>query len=241
MTEKEIVFLEDTPIHNAVYSGDACTLPVDEVAKMPMNSNTLYHVATREPGQSVDTLTPVMIAKYEAEVMNPMQKYMKEVLRIVPGDDQDFIMEAFVFDVPLMRLVTADLLKDIKNSDVMIGFNFMTKKNGKHHPAIHAKQFVPWALKVLEKDRKVDYILTNNEPGSDTLEQFKSHYHLPEKPDAESVTQAKIFALQHTWTYSQLVQNHFELVPGDSIRFIFTEPGKPPSINALYRRTSGLK
>lgn len=224
-------------IFNRVIRGNACNLPAKDVSAMPFNTNSIYQVSAREKGKPLDTISQVMVSRYDPLIMAHEQIWMKEALRIVPEDNQEIVMEAIVFDVPIMRLATAGLLDKLNDDEVLVGFNIQAKRDGKHHPAMRADKFIPWALEILEATRKVNYILADYEVGSDTLRQFMKNYHMPANPNAETVTEAKIQAMHSTWGHKQLSKAGYDLVPGDNIKFIFSkEKNKLAYINALYTK-----
>ena len=242
MTKENILPVYLGKIYNRVYPGDVCALPVDEVVRMPMNSGSLFHISNREPGRKIHTYNPIAISKYQPTMFDPSQIYLKDSIRLIPGDDQTFFMEAFTYDVRLTKMIEPDLLKPVGDNDVLIGFNVQAKKNGRYYPALRADRFIPWALEVFDRTKRVDFILADYEPGSDTYQQFMDNYHLPENPDDESVVQAKIKAMESTWGHRQNTKAGFILQPGDSIRFHFlVNSNKPPIIFALYKRNQTPK
>lgn len=221
-------------IYNHVIGEHACALQPEQVRKMPINTNTIYQVNAQVPGKHIKTIFPVMVARYTPESVGSFQPYIKQVLRVVPGDEPDFYMEAIKFDIRNFRRMTGTLLKDLKNTDTLIGFNVQAKKNGKHHPAIHAKYFIPWALEVLKDKKDSPYIIADYEPGSDTYDQFAEAYK-PTSREVGEVSRAKLSAMQNTWGHKQISQLGYKLFPQNNVQFVSPTQGMRPNILALYR------
>ena len=154
---------------------------------------------------------------------------------MVSGDEPDYCMEAMFFNIPHFRAMTGSLLDRLKNTDALIGFNVNAKKNGKHHPAIHAKHFIPWALEVLADQKHPPYIIADYEPGSDTYNQFARAYH-PKSSDSTDVMHAKLTAMEATWGHTQIAQAGYSLFPDTNVQFISPGQGMDPMILALYKK-----
>jgi len=109
--------------------------------------------------------------------MGQYQPYIKEAPRVVSGDDPQISMEAIIYNIPWFKKLTGSLLKDLKNTNTLIGFNINTQKEGKYHPAFRAKKFIPWALNVYQNLKKPLHVIADYEYGSDTYNQFTQAYH----------------------------------------------------------------
>lgn len=223
-------------IYNQVIQDHVCALPPSLVRKMPINTNTIYHVSAQEPEKPLRTISPVMVARYTPESVGSFQPYIKQVLRVVPGDQPDIYMEAMTFNIPNFRRMTGTLLKDIKDTDTLIGFNVQAKKDGKHHSAIHAKYFIPWALEILKEKKGSPYIIADYEPGSDTYNQFVEGYHPPSRSKEDDYP-ARLSAMENTWGHKQITQAGYAIAPHDTVQFISPGPGMKPNILALYKMT----
>lgn len=224
-------------IYNGIHPENICNVPVELVREMPMNSGTLVHISTREPGKNIDTISPIRIARFDSEISRH-QPHIKETLRIIPSDEPDFIMEAMVFDVSILKkILGSEIFNRLREEDRLIGFKIEAKKNGRYHRAIRASEFIPWALKVLEKPDVKDFIISDYEVGSDTHKQFMKAYD-GEEINENTFIEAKKRAMRATWGHKQIEKAGFKLMEDDnSVGFYFLNTtDKQALVYGIYER-----
>lgn len=204
------------PIHNEIngltFNGDVCVLRPDLVKSMPTNSVAL--ITIKKAGIKYN----VMVARY----VPPMEGHpYEEQIRLITKEDPRYKMEALIFDKRYLACFPFPYVKSLKQSDVVLGFDIVTKIDGIHHPPLIASKFIPWALETFA-DKGITHLVSDFEPDSDNGKTYWEEFER---------TGNKINALERTWAHRQYEKvgfkpdseiYHFEGVPGFSKPVVFT-------------------
>ena len=184
-------------IHGAKIEDDISGIDPRLVAKMPLNSAALFNIHVNNEGRGTEY--PFMIAKYEVPGI------YRQVIRVVPQDAR-YIMEALIFEPMVLKntFPKAEFTKLLNEKSVVLAFNIHSKVEGKHHPAIHAKKFIPWAYNACA-NLGVNYLLADLREWSD-----------PYKIYMEELTHNggnRLVAIEKTFPHPLYTQLGYKLYP----------------------------
>lgn len=213
------------PIHDKVIQGDACNLEPNLIKAMPINAAANFKVEISSNENKPEHFQLQLTKHQDLPLYN-------RVLRLI-SQDARYRMEALEFNSQCLKLVMNErkvaFERQITPLSRVLGFNLISKIDGKHHPAFRAKKFVPWAFQCLNDGQGFNQLLVDFELGSDTYQAFIEQLKKNGENEIEAIKQAHSHQLFTELGFSLSQVDHK------------IEQQNKPIVFALYNRTENIK